>query len=112
MNDGQGVASLIPPYRLSEGPNPLPFARVQDPEGVPEVRKTNCRNYNRCLSLADSRKWEGFHCNDCSSYSPYHPASDYDGCAAIVTELAKIAPFDMEEGDVLKALGLCRKSDI
>lgn len=100
---------MIPLERLLAGPNPLPFIKITNPECTPTIRRTNCRHYNACLTLAHSRDWEGFHCNRCDSYSPYHPCYDFDGCATLVTELAKIASFDKADNEVIRILGLNRE---
>jgi hypothetical protein len=105
---------LIPVERLTSeiSPNPLPFVNVKDPELVTEVRRLNCRYYNDCLRTAYRRSWEGFHCNDCLNYSPYPISEDFEGCAELVRQLSDIAPFNMDDDEVIKRLGRCFKDVI
>lgn len=104
------MANLIPVERLCNfSPNPLPFVNVRNPELVSETRQLNCRHYNDCLTITFRRDWEGFHCGDCNSFSPYPIAVDYDGCAELVQQLSKIAPFKMEDNDVIEILKLAKK---
>lgn len=104
------MTGLIPIERLCDfSPNPLPFVNVRNPELVSETRQLNCRRYNDCLTIAFRRSWEGFHCGDCKTFSPYPIAADYDGCADLVQQLSKIAPFKMDDGDVVALLKLTKR---
>lgn len=97
--------AIIPLERLCHrSPNPLPSIAIRDPELVEEVRQTGCRYYNECLTIAFRRDWEGFHCNECLSYSPYPLAQDYEGCAQLVEQLSQIAPFSCDDSTVLYIL--------
>lgn len=50
--------------------NPRPDVQhYSDPEAAAQARRLRCRHYFGCLCFAESKRWAGFHCRDCTEYA-------------------------------------------
>jgi hypothetical protein len=59
--------------RLPVLSNPVACHRIADPDHVDQVRRIDCRSYDRCLDVATENEWRGFHCNECRGYEARTP---------------------------------------
>lgn len=49
-------------------PNPQFLDALLTIDGVDTYKRTDCRQYLSCLSIAAGAGWDQFHCNDCVVY--------------------------------------------
>jgi len=57
------VAVLLP-----LGCEPRKHEQEHDPEALPSLRLLTCERYERCLTYAASKNWEGFTCRLCPTW--------------------------------------------
>lgn len=69
--------------------NPVPNRRIKDPDQVDQVRRLDCRAYDRCLDLAVENGWRGFHCNECRGYEAPNPDEQRRDMMGALTLLAE-----------------------
>ena len=69
--------------------NPVACRRIVDPDDVDQIRRLDCRSYDRCLDLAVEEKWRGFHCRECRGYEAPTPDEQKSDMIAALTLLAE-----------------------
>src|SRR6266540_3447275 len=95
--------------RLPVLSNPVACHRITDPDHVGQVRRIDCRSYDRCLDVATENEWRGFHCNECRGYEARTPDEQLKDMLAalqllaetqLMLQLSQPAPvFEDETGD-------------
>jgi hypothetical protein len=86
--------------RLPVVGNPVPCAATTDPDQVSQLRRIDCRSYDRCLDLAIDQDWSGFHCNQCRGYeapTPEEQRRDYLGALTLLAKTQLLASLAMDD---------------
>jgi hypothetical protein len=80
--------------------NPVSCAGTTDPDQVTQLRRIDCRSYDRCLDLAVEQDWPGFHCNECRGYeapTPEEQRRDYLGALTFLAKTQLLASLAMAD---------------
>lgn len=88
--------------RIERNPNPSPTPHLdaERTDDAPNVRRLNCRYYDRCLDVADVQNWPGFTCHGCDAFVPIdaeQERADLVGMVEMLIEAGIMEPPDGEE---------------